>query len=64
MTTRQRRRVGTSQICGMQVTDLQMPLPDRYVTDLQRGASRIVDAEVAGGGVRDLLEPWWIWAPG
>ncbi len=52
---------------------------DRYVTDMWdvghgfvgwRVAdkwwrrSRILSAEVAGGGVRDLLGPWWIWALG
>ena len=34
------------------------------VTDLQRSASRILDAEVAGSGVRDLRHVSWVWALG
>ncbi len=41
MTTRQRERVGTSRICGMQVTDMLGGAFRRHVTDMWASAALV-----------------------
>ena len=48
-----------SQKCGMQVADMLGGAFGRRVTDMWGCRLRILDAEVAGGGVRDLWRVVW-----